>query len=99
MVQAQWMLSSLKLAHERLFSIAEYRLKIDLPVVASEVLIPGIDAFGEMALKLTLNILTTGSFIRLGKVYRSRMIDLRVSNLKLYRRAISIVAVCSLNVH
>lgn len=55
-------------------------------------LLPGLDVFGELAIKVVLNVVTTGSFVRLGKVYRSRMIDVRVSNLKLYRRACITVA-------
>lgn len=45
----------------------------------------------EFAIKLVLNALTTGAHVRVGKVYRNRMIDLRISNNKLYHRAIGIV--------
>jgi len=44
------------------------------------------------AQKIALNLLSTGIMIRLGRVYDSLMIDMRVSNRKLRARAITIVA-------
>lgn len=41
--------------------------------------------------KLALNTLSTGAFTRAGKVYRNRMIDLALSNTKLFDRASRIV--------
>jgi N-acetylmuramic acid 6-phosphate etherase len=41
--------------------------------------------------KLALNILSTGSMVRLGKVYGNRMIDVAVTNVKLHDRALSIL--------
>jgi hypothetical protein len=49
------------------------------------------DCFGQMQLKLTLNAISTGAFVLFGKIYGNRMLDLRLSNNKLYHRAISIV--------
>ena len=43
------------------------------------------------ATKMTLNIISTTVMIKLGKVYGNRMIDLSVSNNKLFNRAISIL--------
>ena len=48
--------------------------------------------FKELWWKWTLNTLSTGAFIRAGKVYGNRMIDLKISNLKLWERATGIVA-------
>jgi N-acetylmuramic acid 6-phosphate (MurNAc-6-P) etherase len=45
----------------------------------------------HMKLKLSLNAISTGAFVLFGKVYGNRMLDLRLSNNKLYFRAISIV--------
>jgi N-acetylmuramic acid 6-phosphate (MurNAc-6-P) etherase len=45
----------------------------------------------QLAIKLILNALTTGAHVLNGKVYGNRMIDLRISNNKLYYRAISII--------
>ena len=45
-----------------------------------------------MALKWTLNAFSTGMFVSFGKVYGNQMIDLRISNLKLWDRAVRIVA-------
>jgi N-acetylmuramic acid 6-phosphate (MurNAc-6-P) etherase len=50
------------------------------------------DCFGQMQLKLTLNAISTGAFVLFGKIFGNRMLDLRLSNNKLYHRAISIVA-------
>jgi N-acetylmuramic acid 6-phosphate etherase len=43
------------------------------------------------ATKMVLNILTTGSFAKLGKVYGNYMVDLNVSNNKLEKRAVQIL--------
>eukprot|EP00897_Mesotaenium_endlicherianum_P010127 jgi/Mesen1/9142/ME000058S08635 len=45
-----------------------------------------------LALKFVLNVLSTGAHVLVGKVYRSQMIDVRISNHKLYHRAVGIVA-------
>lgn len=49
---------------------------------------PGMHNLAEIALKLCLNALSTGAHVQIGKVYENRMIDLRISNNKLYYRAI-----------
>ena len=41
--------------------------------------------------KMILNMLSTGTMIRLGKVYGNRMVDLQATNEKLTRRAVRIV--------
>ncbi|MGB8700378.1 MAG: N-acetylmuramic acid 6-phosphate etherase [Thermosynechococcaceae cyanobacterium] len=41
--------------------------------------------------KLALNILSTGTMVLLGKVYGNRMVDVAVTNQKLYDRAVRIV--------
>ncbi|KAI0207242.1 Glucokinase regulatory protein [Lamellibrachia satsuma] len=45
----------------------------------------------EMACKWTCNIISTGAHIIRGKIYENVMIDVRVSNNKLFHRAIGIV--------
>jgi N-acetylmuramic acid 6-phosphate etherase len=50
------------------------------------------------ATKLTLNIITTALFTRLGKVYGNLMVDLKASNSKLQDRAIRIVSeICAIS--
>ncbi len=50
------------------------------------------------ATKLTLNIITTTLFTRLGKVYGNKMVDLKASNTKLHDRAIRIVtSICEVS--
>ncbi|MDJ0839110.1 MAG: hypothetical protein QNK37_21520 [Acidobacteriota bacterium] len=46
----------------------------------------------DMALKWMLNTFSTCSFIGAGKVFGNRMIDLRISNLKLFDRALRIIS-------
>ena len=46
----------------------------------------------ELALKWKLNTLTTCSFIAIGKVLGNKMIDLKISNLKLWERAVGIIS-------
>lgn len=45
----------------------------------------------ELSTKWCLNAISTGAHVLKGKVYMNYMIDLRVTNSKLYRRAISIL--------
>ncbi|MEG1426970.1 MAG: N-acetylmuramic acid 6-phosphate etherase [Oscillospiraceae bacterium] len=47
------------------------------------------------AQKMILNMLTTGSMIRIGKVYRNLMVDMCPSNKKLFGRAIRLVCVAT----
>lgn len=54
-------------------------------------LLPGLPSFLELSAKLIANAITTGAFTLSGKVYRNIMADLRISNVKLYYRAINIV--------
>ncbi|MBI5155368.1 hypothetical protein HZA57_09040 [Candidatus Poribacteria bacterium] len=52
---------------------------------------PGFHNIGELALKVCLNALTTGAHILAGKVFHNQMIDLRISNQKLYFRALDTI--------
>ncbi|MFH0794616.1 MAG: hypothetical protein V2A74_11355 [bacterium] len=56
-------------------------------------LIPGVPSYAEFSTKLILNALTTGAHILAGKVYSNRMIDLRLSNSKLYYRILGILRI------
>lgn len=47
------------------------------------------------AQKLVLNMLSTGAFVRLHKVYGNLMVDLRPTNAKLRRRAVRLAALAS----
>jgi len=46
---------------------------------------------GLLSSKLHLNAISTGAFARAGKIYQNRMIDLRLSNSKLWERALRLV--------
>lgn len=60
-------------------------------VVGPEVLSGSTRLKAGTATKLVLNMLSTGSMVRLGKCYRNVMVDLRASNQKLRARAVRIV--------
>jgi N-acetylmuramic acid 6-phosphate etherase len=62
------------------------------PVVGPEILTGSTRLKSGTAQKLILNMLTTASMIRLGKIYQNLMVDLSISNGKLQARAIRIVA-------
>lgn len=55
-------------------------------------LLPGVRAFAELGAKFALNAISTYAHVSIGKVYKNRMVDLSVSNTKLYHRSIAIVA-------
>ncbi|MCH8537787.1 MAG: N-acetylmuramic acid 6-phosphate etherase [Alkalimonas sp.] len=62
------------------------------PVVGPEVLTGSTRMKSGSAQKMVLNMLTTASMIRCGKVYQNLMVDVSASNQKLYARAVRIVA-------
>jgi hypothetical protein len=45
----------------------------------------------EFTLKLVLNAISTGAHVLVGKTYENIMVDVRVSNVKLYHRALGIL--------
>jgi N-acetylmuramic acid 6-phosphate etherase len=60
--------------------------------VGPEVLAGSTRLKAGTATKLTLNTLTTAAFVRLGKVYGNRMVDLRPRSAKLRARALRLVS-------
>ncbi len=62
------------------------------PLVGPEVITGSSRMKSGTAQKLILNMLTTGAMIRTGKTYGNLMVDLSVSNQKLYDRACRIVS-------
>ena len=61
------------------------------PVVGPEIIMGSTRMKSGTAQKLVLNMLTTGTMIRMGKVYGNLMVDLNVSNRKLHDRALRII--------
>lgn len=72
------------------FDIEEVDVAI-CPYVGPEVLMGSTRMKSGTAQKLVLNMLTTTSMIRLGKVYENMMIDLQMTNKKLVERSKKIV--------
>ncbi len=67
---------------------------VDVPIcvnVGPEVIMGSTRMKSGTAQKLVLNMLTTSSMVRLGKVYENMMIDLQMTNKKLVERAKRIV--------
>lgn len=62
-----------------------------LPVTGAEVVTGSTRMKAGTAQKLVLNMLSTGTMIKLGKVYGNLMVDVKTSNLKLEERARRIV--------
>ncbi len=61
------------------------------PFVGPEVIMGSTRMKSGTAQKLVLNMLTTASMIRLGKIYENMMIDLQLTNKKLIERAKRII--------
>jgi N-acetylmuramic acid 6-phosphate etherase len=61
-------------------------------IVGAEVLAGSTRLKSGTVTKLALNILSTGTMVRLGKVYGNRMIDVAVTNTKLHDRALRILS-------
>jgi len=73
---------------------SEMRKSIDIPIcieVGPEVIMGSTRMKAGTAQKLTLNMITTASMIRLGKVYENMMVDLQMKSRKLEERAKRIV--------
>jgi N-acetylmuramic acid 6-phosphate etherase len=66
-------------------------LAIELPL-GPEVVAGSTRLKAGTAQKLVLNMVSTAALWRLGHVYRGRMVDVRVTNAKLHRRAVRTVA-------
>jgi N-acetylmuramic acid 6-phosphate etherase len=70
------------------FTLAKHRIFVD---VGPEVVAGSTRMKSGTAQKLVLNMITTASMIRLGKVYKNYMIDLRPVNKKLIERSKNLV--------
>ena len=69
---------------------AEFNLDVDVamcPVVGPEVVMGSTRMKSGTAQKLVLNMLTTVSMIRIGKVYENMMVDLQMTSQKLVERS------------
>lgn len=61
------------------------------PIVGPEVIQGSTRLKAGTAQKLVLNMLTTGAMIKIGKVYKNYMVDMKASNEKLLDRAVRLV--------
>jgi N-acetylmuramic acid 6-phosphate etherase len=75
-------------------SAEQVKLDVDVDIrllVGPEVLTGSTRLKAGTVTKLALNIISTGTMVRLGKVYGNRMIDVAVTNIKLHDRALRIL--------
>ena len=71
-----------------LLEVARHRILVD---TGSEVIAGSTRMKAGTAQKIVLNLLSTAMMVRLGRVYRGLMVDMRATNAKLRRRAETIV--------
>jgi N-acetylmuramic acid 6-phosphate etherase len=71
-----------------LFDVARHRIFVDS---GSEVVAGSTRMNAGTAQKIVLNLISTGLMVKLGRVYRGLMVDMRARNAKLKRRAAAIV--------
>jgi N-acetylmuramic acid 6-phosphate etherase len=62
------------------------------PLTGAEIIGGSTRLKAGTAQKMVLNMLSTATFVRLGKVYRNLMVDVQASNEKLRKRAVRIVS-------
>ena len=69
---------------------SEFNLEVDVamcPYVGPEVIMGSTRMKSGTAQKLVLNMITTASMVRMGKVYENMMVDLQMTSLKLVERS------------
>jgi N-acetylmuramic acid 6-phosphate etherase len=74
--------------NSRTFALAKHRLYVD---VGPEVVTGSTRMKSGTAQKLILNMISTASMIRLGKVYKNLMVDLKPVNQKLILRSLKLI--------
>jgi N-acetylmuramic acid 6-phosphate etherase len=72
-----------------LLAAARHRILVD---TGSEVIAGSTRMKAGTAQKIVLNLLSTAMMVRMGRVYRGLMVDMRASNAKLRRRAVTMVS-------
>lgn len=72
----------------KIFSYCDQQILLD---TGAEVLSGSTRLKAGTAQKITLNMISTGLMIKLGKVYGNLMVDLQATNIKLVRRATNLV--------
>ncbi len=71
-----------------LFEVARHRILVE---TGSEVIAGSTRMKAGTAHKIVLNLISTAMMVKLGRVYRGLMVDMRARNAKLRRRAATIV--------
>lgn len=71
-----------------IFDIASHKIFLD---TGAEVIAGSTRLKAGSSQKMTLNIISSGAMVKLGKVYQNLMVDLQANNKKLVKRAIDLV--------
>lgn len=71
-----------------IFALSDHHIFLD---TGAEILSGSTRLKAGTAQKITLNMISTGLMVRLGKVYSNLMVDLQATNAKLIRRAVNLV--------
>src|SRR5262249_27058075 len=75
--------------HAPLFEVARHRILVD---TGNEVIAGSTRMKAGTAQKIVLNVYWTAVMVRMGRVYRGLMVDMRTTNAKLRRRAEAMVS-------
>ena len=85
-------ISPASVSESKIGKIADYPIEV---IVGAEVITGSTRMKAGSAQKMVLNMLSTGTMVKLGKVYQNLMVDLRATNQKLIERARQMVVMAT----
>ncbi len=85
-------ISLASVSESKIGKIADYPIEV---IVGAEVITGSTRMKAGSAQKMVLNMLSTGTMVKLGKVYQNLMVDLRATNQKLIERARQMVVMAT----
>lgn len=85
-------ISLASVSESKIGKIADYPIEV---IVGAEVITGSTRMKAGSAQKMVLNMLSTGTMVKLGKVYQNLMVDLRATNQKLIERAQQMVVMAT----
>ncbi|MDM1545807.1 N-acetylmuramic acid 6-phosphate etherase [Ignatzschineria indica] len=85
-------ISLASVSESKIGKIADYSIEV---IVGPEVITGSTRMKAGSAQKMVLNMLSTGTMVKLGKVYQNLMVDLRATNQKLIERARQMVVMAT----
>lgn len=85
-------ISLASVSESKIGKVADYPIEV---IVGAEVITGSTRMKAGSAQKMVLNMLSTGTMVKLGKVYQNLMVDLRATNQKLIERARQMVVMAT----